>query len=59
MHDVKSNLKEKGGLDNGAGDTVWVNIGSRAAVLQVAVALSRDVPRDTNGRATVGNAGGE
>ncbi len=59
MHDVKSNLKEKGGLDNGAGDTVWVNIGSRAAVLQVTVALSRDVPRDTNGRATVGNAGGE
>jgi hypothetical protein len=52
-------LVEEGGLDDNAGDTVRVDVGSGTSILQVAIALSRDMTRNTNGGATVSDTRGE
>jgi len=46
-------LIETGGLDNDRRDTIRVNVGSRASVFQVAVALCSDMPGNANGSTTV------
>lgn len=47
------------GLGDYAGDLVWVTVGGRAAVLEVALALGCDSARDTDGGTAVGDAPGE
>jgi len=46
-------------LHDDTSDLVGVGVGRRPAVLEVAVALGSDLTRDTDRRATVGNAVGE
>lgn len=47
------------GLDDDAGDLVWVTVGGGTPVLEVALALLGDGAVDTNGSTTVGDAPGE
>lgn len=46
----------KDGLHDDTGDLVRVGVGSGAAILKVTVALGSALTRDTDGRATVGDA---
>jgi len=50
---------KQGSLNDDGGDTVRVNIGSRAPVLKVSKALGSDMSRDTDTGATVGNTRAE
>ena len=50
---------EDGCLYDGSGDTVRVDVGGRATVLEVAEALCGNVTRDADGSTTVGNTGAE
>jgi hypothetical protein len=52
-------LVKEGGLDNDGGDSVGVNVGSRSAIFQVAVALLSNVTGDSNRSTSVGNTGGK
>lgn len=55
----KIRLQNAGGLDDGVGDAVRIDVGSWTPVLEVTIALSSDVSWDTDGCATVRHAGGE
>jgi len=50
---------ENGGLNNDAGHTIRIDVGSGAPVLQVTVTLSSNVTGDPNGSTTVSNARAE
>jgi len=50
---------EKGGFDDDAGDTIWIDVRCRTPVFQVAKALRSNVTRDTNTCSTVSDTGAE
>lgn len=52
-------LHQKRGLDDDVRHLVSINVRGRATVLEVAVALCRNVTRDADGRATVRDTAGE
>lgn len=55
MLQASEHLVLDAGLDQQAGNGVGVNVGSGAAVLQVAIALQHDGQGNADGRATVSN----
>lgn len=52
-------LVEAAGLDDDLGDQVGVAVGGRPSVLEVSGLVLGDLSRDSDGAASVGDAGGE
>jgi len=50
---------EDGSLDDDTGDAVGIDVGSRAAILQVSVSLGANMSWDTDGCTTIGNTRAE
>lgn len=59
IHRFFSLLVQQTGADQGLGHTVWVAVGGRAAVLEVALLLLAHVTRNADAGATVGHPSGE
>jgi len=45
---------KKGSLDHDSSDSVRVNVRSRSSILEITLTLSSYVPRDSDGRSSVG-----